>query len=312
MFPRLCLVLVLLTGLLAGCRSPGPGSVSGQVKFLTPEGGVQNLAGAQVVLRGARDTFTTVSTAGEGSGDTQDGTYNYKFEKVPPGTYTMAVTPPQGSPLQPETDIPPFEVKADEQFPQSVMLLPQGVAKPRPLAPSELNPGEVGYVNQRGERVVYQQGGGLDMTDFLLMYMLFRNPPIFGYGAPPLIANSPSGGAGPRYRVDAPPATTSTGQRVTTRPPAVPGQGASRPGSAPAGTGAGPTYRPPSSNGTSPNGTTGSTAKPSGATGTSPNGSVRSAPDNAPSQGVSRPSSGSSSPRIAVPSGGRSSGGGRK
>jgi hypothetical protein len=304
MVPRVLLIFVLLTGLLAGCRQPGPGSVSGQIKHLTPEGGVQNLVGAQVVLRGARDTFTTVSNAGEGSGDEQDGTYNYRFDQVPPGTYTMAVTPPPGSNLQPETDIPPFEVKADEQFPQSVMLLPEGVAKPRPLAPSELNPGEVGYVNQRGERVVYQQGSGLDMTDFLLMYMLFRSPPLFGYGAPPVIMNSPGTSTGPRYRVDAPPATSTSGQRVTTRPPSVPGQGSTRPGGAPASGGAGPTYRPPSSNGTgpntatSPNGSAGTTAKPS-------------APSDAPSQGVTRPSSGSSSPRISVPSGGGSRGGRR-
>jgi len=273
----------LLFGLLAGCRQPGPGSVSGQVKFLSPDGGgVSNLAGAQVILRGARDTYTTVSSAGDGAGDQADASYNYRFEKVPAGQYTMAVTPPPDSHLQPEDNIT-LNVKGDELYPQSVLLLAEGVARPRPLSPSEVNAGEVGYVNGRGERVVYQQGSGLG-TDLLLMYLLFRNPPAYGYGAPPIIAGGPSSGTGTApYRVETPPSTTSSGQRVTYQPPSVPGQGSTRPGGA-------------FSSGSSPS---------SGSTGvTSPSGS---------SQGVSRPSY--SPPAVSAPSGGRTGGfssGGRK
>ena len=314
---RLFLIFVLVAGLLSGCREPGPGSVSGQIKAATPEGGARNIAGAQVILRGARDTYTTVSTAGEESGDQADASYNYRFERVPPGRYTMAVTPPPGSGLQPETDIN-LEVKADELYPQSVLLLPEGIAKPRPLAPSELNPGETGYINGRGERVVHPAGSGIDMSDLLLMYLLFRNPPGFGYGAPPIIVSSPPTTSGPRYRVEDPPTTTRTGQRVTTRPPAVPGQGATRPGAAPAA-GPGPsTSRPPSANGSSPNG---SVPKASGGVqapsknGSSPNGSsgIRSGDSDAPAQGVTRPgSSGASRPSAPAPSrSGGSSGGSR-
>ena len=303
---RIRLVLVLFSGLLAGCREPGPGSVSGQIKALQPDGSVRNLAGAQVILRGARDTATTVSTAGEASGDEADASYNYRFERVPPGQYTMSVTPPPGSGFQAETDIPPLDVKADEQFPQSVLLLPEGMAKPRPLAPSELNPGEVGYVDQRGERVVYQ-GGGFDTTDFLLMYLLLRNPPLFGYGAPPVIVGSPrpTGSSAPPYRVEEPPRTGRGGQTVTQRPPSVPGQGATRPGGAPA-SGPGPAVRPPSSNGSSPGGVTAPSKN-----GSSPSG-VRPPSADAPSQGVSRPSA-PSRPSVPAPSGGGGrSGGGRK
>jgi hypothetical protein len=315
---RLFLIFVLLSGLLAGCREPGPGSVSGQIKAITPEGGVQNVAGAQVILRGARDTYTTVTTAGETSGDEADASYNYRFEKVPAGTYTMAVTPPPGAGLQPEDNVT-LDVKADEQFPQSVLLLREGVAKPRPLTPSELNAGEVGYINDRGERVVHQQGGGIDTTDLLLMYLLFRNPPAFGYGAPPVLVGGPgTSTSGPRYRVEDPPRTTQTGQRVTQRPPSVPGQGATRPGSAPA-SGPGPNTGPASSNGSGPTNVSPKTTSPNGVAapasknGTSPNGSsdVR-APSSAPSQGVSRPSSAPSRPSAPVRAPSGRSGGGRR
>ena len=305
---RILLVLVLFSGLLAGCREPGPGSVSGQIKALQPDGSVRNLAGAQVILRGARDTFTTVSNTGEASGDEADASYNYRFERVPPGTYTMSVTPPQGSGFQPETDTPPLDVKADELFAQSVLLLPEGMAKPRPLAPSELNPGEVGYVNERGERVVYQ-GGGFDTTDFLLMYLLLRNPPLFGYGAPPVIVGSPrpTGSSAPPYRVEEPPRTSRTGQTITQRPPAVPGQGATRPGGAPA-SGSGPTTRPPSNNGSSPGGT-GGVGAPS-KNGQSPSG-VRPPAADPPSQGVTRPGA-PSRPSAPAPSIGGGRRGGRR
>ena len=69
---RLFLIFVLLAGLLAGCREPGPGSVSGQIKSVTPERSAQNVAGPQVILRGARATYTTVWTAGDGSGDSPE------------------------------------------------------------------------------------------------------------------------------------------------------------------------------------------------------------------------------------------------
>jgi hypothetical protein len=302
---RFFLIFVLLSTLLVACREPGPGSVSGQIKALSADGVVKNIAGAQVILRGARDTQTTVSTAGEESGDQADASSNYSFDKVPAGTYTMAVTPPAGSGLQPEDDIT-LEVKADEGFPQSVMLLAEGIAKPRPLAPSELNPGEAGYVKPNGERVVYQQGGGFDMTDALLMYMIMRNPPSFGYGAPPVIVGSPPGSANPGYRVDPPRSTTSTGQRVTERKPSVAGQGSTRPGAAPA---AGPG---PSVNGSNPSGSSATKPGAPSSNGSSPNGSVDSKPSNAPSQGISRPSS--APPRVSAPSRpsfGRS-GGGRK
>ncbi|MBA2451048.1 MAG: hypothetical protein H0V51_23800 [Chloroflexi bacterium] len=297
MMMRVFLLLTLLPGLLAGCSQPaGPGSVSGQIKAASPDGAeVRNIAGAQVVLRGARDSFTTVSNDGEASGDDADGSYNYRFERVPPGTYTVAVTPPAGSGLQPENDIPTLDVKADELFPQSVLLLPEGTTKPRVLDASELNPGEVGYVNGRNERVVYQ-GGGIDTSDLLLMYLLFRQPPMFGYGAPPVLAGGRRGstpGAAP-YRVDEPPRTTRTGQTVTQRPATVPGQGATRPGGAPA-SGPGPVRQP--SNGSNPGGA----QAPAG---------------NAPAPGVNRPSSppsqGVSRPSAPVPSGGGRSGGGRK
>lgn len=300
---RIFMILVLLSGLLAGCGGPsGPGSVAGQVKAAGPDGTVLNVAGAQVILRGARDTYTTVTNEGQGSGEGAEASTNYRFDNVPPGTYTMAVTPPTGSGLQPESDIT-LNVEAEEVFPQSVVLLPEGVAKPRPLTPGELNPGETGYVNGRGERVVHQQGSGIDTTDVLLLYLLMRNPPAYGYGAPPIIIGNrgPATDGAPRYRTEAPPRTAQGGQRVTQRPPSVPGQGSTRPGAAPAA-GAGPSVggqRPPTdSDAVAP------AAKPS-----SPNGAsgVRPPSESAPSQGVTRPSG--SAPRPSAPAPSRSSGG---
>lgn len=304
--PNLFILFALFAfvfGAFASCTSSsssGPGQVAGQIKALNADRTVYTLAGAQVILRGASDTYTTVSTEVPEGAEGTDA-YNYRFDNVPPGRYTMAVTPPNGSGLQPEGEIT-LNVEAGELFPQSVMLLAEGVQKPRPLSPSEMNPGEVGYLNERGERVVYQQGSGFGLDDALLMYLLFRNPPGFGYGAPPIIY-SPSR-PGSTYRWDTPPSRTSTGGRVTSRPPSVPGQGSTRPSSGGA-TGSGPTYR---SGDDSP----GSAARPpSSSIGSSPNGTTTS-PANRPSQGVTRPSSSSSSPsRSTAPSSSRSSGGSR-
>ena len=295
-------VFAFLFGAFASCRaSSGPGQVAGQIQALSADRTVYSLAGAQVILRGGENTYTTVSTEVPEGAEGTDA-YNYRFDNVPPGRYTMAVTPPADSSLQSEADIT-LEVESDELFPQSVMLLAEGIQKPRPLSPSELNPGEVGYLNERGESVVYQQGSGLGLDDALLMYLLFRNPPGFGYGAPPIIYSPPRPG-GSAYRWDTPPSRTSTGGRVTSRPPSVPGQGSTRPSSG-AATGAGPTYRsgdsaddasrpPASSNGTGSSGTT-------------------TSPANRPSQGVTRPSSSSSRSSSPARSGGsRSSGGGRR
>lgn len=311
---RILLVLILLTGLLSGCGESGPGSVAGQIVAASADGEVRNIAGAQVVLRGERDTRTTVSNDVPNTGQGSEGSTNYRIENVPPGTYRMAVTPPPGSGLQPEADIT-LNVEAGEVFPQSVVLLAEGIAKPRPLAPSELNPGEVGYVNGRGERVVHERGSGLDTSDFLLMYLLMRNPPAYGYGAPPIIINNPGASTAgtSRYRVEPPPRTTQGGQRVTQRPPSVPGQGSTRPGAAPA-SGSGPSVgggRPPEADGA------GSTARPPSSNGSSPNGSSGVGPSSsAPSQGVTRPSGSAPRPSAPAPSrpsgGSRSSGGGRK
>ena len=291
-------VFAVLFGAFASCRpSSGPGQVAGQVKALNADRTVSTLTGAQVILRGGSNTYTTVSTEVPEGAEGTDA-YNYRFENVPPGRYTMAVTPPPGSGLQPEGEIT-LEVKADETFPQSVMLLAEGVQKPRPLSPSEMNPGEVGYVNERGERVVYQQGSGFGLDDALLMYLLFRNPPGFGYGAPPIIYSPPRSSPGSGYRWDAPPSRTSTGSRVTTRPPSIPGQGSTRPSSG-AATGPGPTYRSDDSP---------ASARPP-ASGTGSSGTTTS-PANRPSQGVTRPSSSTSPSRSTAPSSSRSSGGSR-
>lgn len=260
---RSVIVLILLIAILPGCGPAKPGAVSGQIKFLNADGAVQNVPGAQVILRGAQDTRTAVSTSGDG--DQPDATYNYLIDAVTAGSYVMAVTPPAGSGLQPESDIS-LQVKSGETYAQSVLLLPEGVAKPRPLTPAEASNGETGYVNSRGERVVYGNSGP-DFTDFAFMYLLFRNPGYYGYSSPPVIINNPgsSSSSGSRYRVEPPPSTTSRGDKITQTAPSVPGQGATRPGSAPA-----------------------SGSSNSGSSGSSSSGS-------SPSQGVSRPSAPSSS-----------------
>ncbi|MFN8526240.1 MAG: hypothetical protein U0821_24335 [Chloroflexota bacterium] len=311
MIARYLLLLVLATSLLAGCRAPGPGSVSGQIKAIGADGAVKTLAGAQIILRGQRDTFTAVSND-PGESATGTAAYNYKLDKVPAGRYTMAVTPPADAGLQPESDIT-LEVKADELYPQSVLLLPTGIAKPRPLAPSELNAGETGYVNSQGQRVVYQ-GGGIDATDIMLMYLLWHNPPMYGYGAPPVIITGGYGSSTPTYRVDPPPTTSSTGgQTITQRAPSVPGQGSTRPSSAPS-TGSAPTYRSPSNTGSGS--TSGSTSGSSSSSSSSSSGGSTttttrpSTGTSSGSQGVTRPSGSTSSSPSRSSSG--SSSGGRK
>lgn len=272
-----------LMTLVPACAPSGPGAVSGQVKMATADGVVRNISGAQIVLRGAQDTRTALSTDGEG--DEPEASYNYRFDSVPAGRYVMSVTPPIGSGLQPEEDLS-ITVEAGETYPQSVLLLPEGVAKPRALRPDEVSGEQVGYVNGRGERVVYQNQGGLDTSDFLLMYLLMRNPIGWGYGAPPVLVGSPGGGSGPRYRVESPPTRTSSGQTVTTRPPSVPGQGATRPGSS------------------------ASTSSGSSSGGSSATSGSRSPSVSAPAQGSSRPSAPSRSSSPSRSSGGSS--GGRK
>lgn len=308
----------------AVCSRPvANGSVAGQIKSLSADRQVGTLPGAQVILRGQNDTYTAVSTDAPPDA-TGDAAYNYRFENVPAGTYTMAVTPPAGSNLQPEDNIS-VDVKSGQLFPQSVMLLAQGIQRPRPLAPSELEPGQTGYINDKGERVVYQQGSGFDATDALLLYLLWRNPPTFGYGAPPIIVSNPGGfssgtssstTSSSGYRVESPPSRTSSGQTVTQRPPSVPGQGSTRPSAASGSTGstgAGPIYNPSGSSSSSAGPSTGSGSSSSSGSATNRSGSSSSS---SPSQGVSRPSSSSSSssrPSVSSPS--RSSGsssGGRR
>lgn len=251
----------------------------------TADGSVRNVSGARVVLRGAQDTRTAISNDGEGG--EPEASYNYRFDSVPAGRYVMAVTPPAGSGLQPEDEIS-IAVEPGETYPQSVLLLPEGVAKPRALRPDEVSGEQVGYVNGRGERVVYANQGGLDTTDFLLMYLLFRNPVGWGYGAPPVIVGSPGGSSGPRYRVESPPTTTSSGQTVTRRPPSVPGQGATRPGS---------------SASTSSSSSSSSGSRPSSVSAPSSQGASRPSAPSAPSR--SSGSSSSSSRSSGSSSGGR-------
>lgn len=296
------------------CGKPNAtGSIAGQVKALNADRSISTLAGAQVVVRGANQTYAATSTDVPADAE-GEAAYNYRIENVPPGNYSMAVTPPAGATLQPEQDIS-FKVESGQLFPQSVMLLAQGIQKPRPLAANELQPGEAGgYVNDRGERVVYRDGGGFDATDALLLYLLWRNPGGYGYGYPPVIVSSPGGGfgsGGSSYRVTNPPSQTRTGQTVTQQKPTTPGQGATRPSSSGGATGSGPIYAPSGSSGSgsSAGSSSGSTqTRPS----TSSGGSV-SAPS-VPSQGSTRPSSSSSSPsRSSAPSrSSGSSGGGRR
>lgn len=288
----------------AVCGSPtATGSVAGQVKQLSADQAVTTLAGAQLTLRGGGETYTTTSTDVDPSGE-GEAAYNYRFENIPPGTYALSVAPPAGANLQPEEDLT-LEVESGQLFPQSVMLLAQGIEKPRQLAQNELQPGEAGgYINGKGERVTYQQGSGFDTSDALLMYLLWRNPPGWGYGAPPVIVRSPGGS---NYRVADPPSRTRTGQAVTQQKPSTPGQGSTRPSS---GSGA---------SGSAPSRTSGDAVAPStGSTGSSGSntgsraGSSVSAPS-APSQGATRPSSSSSSPsRSSAPRAPSRSGGGRR
>jgi len=207
----IAVVMISFVFLGAVCSRPvRNGSVAGQVKALSEDRQVSTLSGAQVILRGVKDTYTTVSSDAPADA-TGESAYNYRFENVPPGKYTMAVTPPAGSNLQPEDNVT-LEVESGELFPQSVMLLAQGIQKPRPLSPSELEPGQTGYINDRGERVTYQQGSGFDATDALLLYLLWRNPPAYGYGAPPVIISSPGSStttSSSNYRVDPPPSTAT-------------------------------------------------------------------------------------------------------
>jgi hypothetical protein len=286
------------------------GSVAGQVKALGSDRQVASLPGAQVIVRSPSNTWTTVTTDVPDDA-TGEAAYNYRIENLPAGNYTMAVTPPAGSDLQPEGDIN-FKVESGQLFPQSVLLLAQGIQKPRPLAPSEVEPGQVGYINDRGERVVYQQGG-IDATDVLLLYLLWRQPPLYGYGAPPIIYTGSRGSTstGSNYRVEPPPTTTRSGQTVTQRPPSVPGQGSTRPSGSSGSTGAGPTY-----NSGAPSTGSGSSTS----SGSSSSGSSTTTRPSSPSQGATRPSSGSSSSSSpssssgsrSSSSGSRSSGGGRR
>jgi hypothetical protein len=250
---RIFFIATLLLGLLPGCSQPsGPGAVSGQVKFLSPDGTVRNLPGAQVIVRGAQDTFTAISNSGEGSDP--DAGYNYRIESVPPGRYAMAVTPPAGLNLQPEEELN-LEVEPNETYAQSALLLPVGVAKPRPLSPQEAGSGQVGY-SHNGQNHTYSNSGA-GLSDFLLMYLLLRNPGGFGYGAPPVIIGNPGGSSsssGSSYRVESPPTQTSRGEPISQAPKGVPGQGATRPGSSSSGSssqpqassGSGSTVRTPS------------------------------------------------------------------
>lgn len=317
--------IVILGAVCGRPTATATGTVAGQVKALGADRAVSTLSGAQIVVRGAGQTYTATSTDAPANAE-GEAAYNYRIENVPPGKYTMAVTPPAGSNLQPEQDIS-FEVESGQLFPQSVLLLADGIQKPRALAQNELRPGEAGgYINERGERVVYQQGSGFDASDALLLYLLWRNPGGWGYGYPPVIVNSPGGSStsGYNYRVSDPPTQTRTGQTVTQQKPSTPGQGAVRPSSGSGATGSGPSYSSgPSSSGSSSGTSSGSGSstsssgsststqtKPSTSSGS---GSSVSAP-NVPSQGASRPSSSSSSPsRSSAPS--RSSGsssGGRR
>jgi hypothetical protein len=295
------IILIVIVG--AVCSKPtATGSVAGQIKALNADRTVTTLAGAQVVLRGNNQSYTATSTDVPANAD-GEAAYNYRIENVPPGDYTMAVTPPAGASLQSEQDIK-FKVESGQLFPQSVMLLADGIQKPRPLAQNELKPGEAGgYINDRGERVVYQQGSGFDATDALLLYLLWRNPPGYGYGYPPVIVTQPGGstigsGSSYNYRVSDPPTQSRGGQTVTQRKPETPGQGATRPSSSTGATGSGPSYSSGSSGSGSStsSGSSSSQTRPStsSGSGSSSSGSRVSAPS-VPSQGASRPSSSSSS-----------------
>jgi hypothetical protein len=316
------IALISLVFIGSVCSAPtATGSVAGQVKQLGADRAVTTLAGAQLTLQGNGQTLTTTSTdvpaAAEG-----EAAYNYRFENVPPGTYALSVQPPAGAGLQPEEHIT-LKVESGQLVPQSVMLLAQGIQKPRQLAENELQPGEAGgYIDGQGQRHTYQQGSGFDASDALLMYLLWRNPPGWGYGAPPVIVTSPSSSSS--YRVAEPPSRSSSGQTITQQRPTTPGQGSVRPSSGSGATGSAPSRNSgagsndavaPStgsgaSSGSSSSGSSTQT-KPSTGSGSGSSTTVR---PSAPSQGVTRPSSSSSSPsRSTAPSrsSGRSSGGRR-
>lgn len=312
--------LIALVFVGAVCGAPTrTGSVAGQVMQMSADRTVSALPGAQLTLRGGGNTYTTTSTDVP-PGAEGEAAYNYRFQDVPTGTYALEVKPPAGAALQPEEGLT-LEVKSGQLFPQSVMLLAQGVQKPRQLAQNELQPGEAGgYVDDKGQRHTYQQGGGFDATDALLMYLLWRNPPGWGYGAPPVIVSSPGSSS---YRVSNPPTQTRTGQAVTQRP-TTPGQGATRPSSGSGATGSAPS-RSSGSNpdavapSTGSSGSSGSTTGSGSSTQTQPStstgaGSATTTKPNVPSQGSTRPSSSTSSPsRSTAPSrSSGSSGGGRR
>jgi hypothetical protein len=313
---------IIFIGAMCGSPSTRTGTVAGQVKALNADRSVSTLAGAQLTLHGSGGPYTTTSTDVDPNAE-GEAAFNYRFENVPAGTYSMSVAPPAGAAFQPEDSLA-VEVKSGQLFPQSVMLLADGVQKPRQLAQNELQPGEAGgYVNDRGERVTYQQGSGFDASDAMLMYLLWRNPPGWGYGAPPIIYGGGGSSTGSNYRVADPPSRTSSGQTVTQRPPSVPGQGSTRPSSGTGATGAGPSYTSgsrdsdaaapaqtkPSTSSSGSNTGTSTQTKPSTSTGA---GSSTTTRPSAPSQGASRPSSSSSSSSRPSSSGSRSSGGGRR
>lgn len=302
----------------AVCGKPPTGSLAGQVKALNADRTVTTVAGAQVVLVGGGQTLSATTKDVPANAD-GEAAYNYRFENVPRGEYTMTVTPPSGSNLQPEDPVK-IKVESGQLFPQSVLLLAQGIQKPRPLAANELQPGEqAGYVNDRGERVVYRQGSSFDATDALLLYLLWRNPSGWGYGYPPVIVNSPGGSSGgSSYRVSDPPSRTQSGQTVTQQKPSTPGQGSTRPSSSTGATGPAPSYS------SGPSGSSGSSTAPSssssGSSSSSSGGSSTTTRPSisVPSQGATRPSSSSSSssrPSSSSSSSSRSSGssgGGRR
>jgi hypothetical protein len=309
-------------------RPTATGSVAGQIKALSADRTVSTLAGAQVTLNGGGKTFNTLSTDVPANAE-GEAAYNYRIENVPPGEYTMTIAPPAGSNLQ--TDDPvKIKVESGQLYPQSTLLLAQGIQKPRALAQNELQPGETaGYINDRGERVVYRQGSGFDATDAMLLYLLWRNPGGWGYGYPPVIVNSPgSSSTGSNYRVADPPTRTRSGQTVTQQ--RTPGQGSTRPSSSTGSTGSAPgttssgsrdtdvakpstgssgatTTNPSTSSGSS------TTTKPSTSSGSSGSSTTTRPSISVPSQGSSRPSSSSSSrPSSSGSRSSGSSGGGRR
>jgi hypothetical protein len=302
------LIAIVFVGAVCGAPTK-TGSVAGQVKQLNADRSVATLAGAALTLRGGGNTYTTTSTEVDPSAE-GEAAYNYRFENVPPGNYALSVTPPAGATLQSEDDLN-LKVESGQLFPQSVMLLDQSIQKPRQLAQNELQAGEAGgYVDDRGQRHTYQQGSGFDASDALLMYLLWRNPPGWGYGAPPVIVSSPGSS---NYRVANPPSQTRTGQTVTQQRPSTPGQGSTRPSSGSGATGSAPSRTSGSGDGDavapSTGASSGSNTGSNTSTQTKPSTSV-----SAPSQGASRPSSSSSSPsRSSAPSrSSGSSGGGRR